>query len=104
MPNKPATLCQWCGFEISEALQPTRGRRKQYCSQACRQRAYEKRTGTPRPTGETSQQQRISDGLFEVRCAAEDIETAALEGATHAELAALCHELVARARAFEKLT
>lgn len=46
---------------------------------------------------------KLKDGLFELRCAAEDIQTAVLEGADAAELRELCGEMVVKARAVEKL-
>ncbi|WP_410493200.1 hypothetical protein [Corynebacterium tuberculostearicum] len=45
----------------------------------------------------------MRDGLFELRCSAEDINTAAEEGASAQELADLCEELVALARRLEGL-
>ena len=43
------------------------------------------------------------DRMFEVRCAAEDVATAAGEGADPAELAQLCATLVRLARDAERL-
>ena len=45
----------------------------------------------------------LGDDLFELRCAAEDIATAAAEGAQPDEIRELCTELVALARQIEKL-
>ena len=113
--------CEWCGREI--ALSP-RGRRRKYCDQTCRQRAYEHRkAGAPgesgsgagamagsgeaasaRTTGAGMSGARLSalrDGLFELRCAAEDVETAVSEGADTGEVAAMCRELVIKARELE---
>lgn len=45
----------------------------------------------------------IRDKLFELRCAAEDIQTAAAEGASGSELGPLCDELVGLAQKLEKL-
>lgn len=45
----------------------------------------------------------IRDRLFELRCAAEDIQTAATEGAPASELGVLCDELVGLAQKLEKL-
>ncbi len=116
VPDTPATpdnrrrrptTCQWCGKAIESS---GRGRPRKYCSATCRQRAYEQRhnlSGRPIPadavviTPERAEQ--LRDGLFEVRCAAEDVATAAGEGAGAAELEGLCSELVALARRVEKL-
>lgn len=45
----------------------------------------------------------LTDRVFQVRCAAEDIRTALAEGAPPADLAGLAQELVAAARALERL-
>ena len=45
----------------------------------------------------------LKDSLFELRCAAEDIEVAATEGASAAESSELCQELVRLARSIEHL-
>ncbi|MFD5868713.1 hypothetical protein ACFWGD_08890 [Corynebacterium sp. NPDC060344] len=107
--NDPAH-CEWCGREI--ALSP-RGRRRKYCDQACRQRAYEHRRagagagGAAAGAGEQGtgmSDERLStlrDGLFELRCAAEDVETAVGEGADAGDIAAMCRELVVKARELE---
>lgn len=49
------------------------------------------------------QVQRLHDELFELRCAAEDIATAAEEHAEPEEIRDLCAELVVLARRIEKL-
>lgn len=117
--------CEWCGREI--ALSP-RGRRRKYCDQTCRQRAYEHRrteagTGVgagsgamgpggsggsagagagERGTGLSAERlSALRDGLFELRCAAEDVETAVGEGADAGDVAAMCRELVVKARELE---
>lgn len=46
---------------------------------------------------------RLKDAVFELRCAAEDISTAAAEGATGEELQVLCQELLDIARQVEKM-
>ena len=82
------------------------GRRRQYCRQSCRQRAYEQRAvvkGTSLPldsvvlTAEEATQ--LSDRVYQVRCAAEDVATAVEEGARSAELRELCDALVRAAKA-----
>jgi len=45
----------------------------------------------------------MSDRLFELRCAAEDIATAHGEGASTEEIRHLCDELVTIARKLEKI-
>lgn len=45
----------------------------------------------------------LTDRVFQVRCAAEDIRTALAESAPPADLAGLADELVAAARALERL-
>lgn len=100
--------CEWCGREVPQS---PRGRRRKYCDHSCRQRAYEHRraAGGAAPATRASGQVgaadvgKLKDGLFELRCAAEDIQTAVLEGADAAELRELCGEMVVKARAVEKL-
>lgn len=101
------TRCAWCGREI---VQPTRGRRRRYCDHSCRQRAYEQRrdlAGTsvpadalilPRATAEE-----LTDRLFELRCSAEDVAAAVAAGEDPTTVGDLCNELVALARAAEKI-
>ena len=45
----------------------------------------------------------FQDGLFELRCGAEDVATAAGEGASAEEIQQLCEELVAVARRLEDM-
>ncbi|WP_448850722.1 hypothetical protein [Corynebacterium sp. 335C] len=100
------STCDWCGREFEDS---PRGRRRKYCSQSCRQRAYEARRGIRRPVAppdgglSEEQAQRLADGLFEVRCGAEDVRTAVLEGADAEQVAAMCAELVQVARRLEHL-
>jgi hypothetical protein len=82
------------------------GRRRQYCRQSCRQRAYEQRAqvkGTsvaPDAVVLTADEAAdLSDRIYQVRCAAEDVATAADEGAVGAELRALCEALLRAAKA-----
>jgi hypothetical protein len=95
--------CRWCGREVADA---GLGRRRQYCRQSCRQRAYEQRAlvkGTAVPadavvlTAEEAAE--LSDRVYQVRCAAEDVATAVAEGAAPAELRRLCEELLDSAKA-----
>lgn len=82
------------------------GRRRQYCRQSCRQRAYEQRAmvkGTSVPVDavvlSADEAAELSDRVFQVRCAAEDVATAVEEGADTSELRSLCEALVRAARA-----
>lgn len=94
--------CRWCGRELPDA---GLGRRRQYCRQSCRQRAYEQRAqvkGTAVPedavvltAGEAAE---LSDRVYQVRCAAEDVATAVDEGAPPAQVRALCEVLLKAAR------
>jgi hypothetical protein len=69
------------------------GRRRQYCGQACRQRAYEQRTaaataGLPDDAVLVSRGELdgLQDRLFQLRCALEDVQTLLGEKHTKAEL------------------
>lgn len=82
------------------------GRRRQYCRQSCRQRAYEQRAlvkGTTVPSNavvlSADEAAELSDRVYQVRCAAEDVATAVDEGADDAELRELCDALISAARA-----
>ena len=95
--------CRWCGREVADA---GLGRRRQYCRQSCRQRAYEQRAlvkGTSVPADAVvltaDEAAELSDRVFQVRCAAEDVATAVDEGAPADELRQLCVELLRAAKA-----
>src|SRR5690606_32691239 len=95
--------CWWCGREVPDA---GLGRRRQYCRQSCRQRAYEQRSmvkGTALPPDavvlSAEEAAQLADRVYQVRCAAEDIATALDEGAGTAELKQLCEELMRAAKA-----
>ncbi|CAJ1503939.1 hypothetical protein [[Mycobacterium] burgundiense] len=95
--------CRWCGREVVETPM---GRRRQYCRQSCRQRAYEQRAqvkGTALPTDavvlSAEEAAQLSDRVYQVRCAAEDVATAVDEGADGAELRELCAALLDAAKA-----
>ncbi|MGE2688857.1 hypothetical protein [Mycolicibacterium pulveris] len=95
--------CRWCGREVADA---GLGRRRQYCRQSCRQRAYEQRTlvkGTslaPDAVVLTAEEAaELADRVYQVRCAAEDVATAINEGADNGELRELCDELMRAAKA-----
>ncbi|MDP9851028.1 hypothetical protein J2S56_000518 [Corynebacterium lowii] len=107
MTHKKQQRCAWCGKEMEPS---TRGRPKKYCTPSCKQRAYEQRhniTGTQIPQDAVimtpQRAERLQDSLFELRCSAEDISTAASEGVSAEELRELCSELVELARSIEKL-
>lgn len=100
--------CLWCGREV--AAGSSVGRRRRYCGQSCRQRAYEnrsamQRTGIPEDAVMLSADERdsLSDRLFQVRCAAEDVATALAERAGPDELSALVEVLLTAAREAEVL-
>ena len=95
--------CRWCGREVDDA---GLGRRRQYCRQSCRQRAYEQRAqvkGTslaPDSVVLTADEaSQLSDRVYQVRCAAEDVATAIDEGAEPTELRELCDALMRAAKA-----
>jgi len=82
------------------------GRRRQYCRQSCRQRAYEQRAMvkgsslSPDSVVLTADEAaQLSDRVYQVRCAAEDVATALNEGADGSELRQLCDALMQAARA-----
>ena len=85
------------------------GRRRQYCRQSCRQRAYEQRASLNRgdvaalPADavvlSADEAADLSDRVYQVRCAAEDVATALDEGAGATELRELCDVLIRAAGA-----
>ncbi|BBY83357.1 hypothetical protein H7I53_25090 [Mycolicibacterium pulveris] len=95
--------CRWCGREVPNT---GLGRRRQYCRQSCRQRAYEQRTlvkGTslaPDAVVLTAEEaSELADRVYQFRCAAEDVATAVEEGADGDELRELCEALLTAAKA-----
>jgi hypothetical protein len=101
--------CRWCGRDVTDVGM---GRRRQYCRQSCRQRAYEQRALISRGVSGASlalpadavvlsadDAADLSDRVYQVRCAAEDVATALNEGAGATELRELCDALVRAARA-----
>jgi hypothetical protein len=84
------------------------GRRRQYCRQSCRQRAYEQRASLNRNGVASVPEDAVvlsaedaadlSDRVYQVRCAAEDVATAIDEGAAATELRQLCDALIHAAR------
>ncbi|MGI8416600.1 MAG: hypothetical protein ACR2P2_10455 [Nakamurella sp.] len=114
IPSAPALRssaprrCLWCGRELTDGN--TVGRKRRYCGQSCRQRAYESRAALDRGglpadavilTG--GERESLSDSLFQVRCAAEDVATALADGATPKELSSLIEDLVGFAKDAEVL-
>ena len=98
----------WCGRELPSAGNV--GRRRRYCAQACRQRAYENRNALqrgdlPPDAVVLSPEERndLADRLYQVRCAAEDVATALGEGSSRSELEPLVLELLAAARSAERI-
>ena len=94
--------CAWCNREIA---QEGPGRRRRYCSLSCRQRAYEQRQSLKETTIPADSvilskaaAEELTDRLFEVRCAAEDIREAVADGEPSDSVLELCQELVALAR------
>lgn len=107
-PRSGPVRCLWCGRELPSANGV--GRRRRYCAQACRQRAYENRNALergaiPADAVVLTQQERddLADRLYQVRCAAEDVATALAESAGPAELAPLVSEMLAAARSAERI-
>src|ERR1700761_2302160 len=98
--------CRWCGRDVTDAGM---GRRRQYCRQSCRQRAYEQRASLNRGGAAAVPDDSVvlsaddaadlSDRVYQVRCAAEDVATALDEGAAAPELRELCDVLIQAARA-----
>lgn len=100
--------CGWCGARLGDNGQV--GRRKRYCGQSCRQRAYERRMavqrgGLPEDSVVLSADEiaALQDKLFQLRCAAEDVVTAVADGARPGELQSLADELAAAAKDVEQL-
>lgn len=100
--------CGWCGRRLEQGGNV--GRRRRYCGQSCRQRAYERRTalqrsGLPEDAVVLSDTEiaTLQDRLFQLRCAAEDIVTAADDGAALAELRSLADEVAQAAKDLEQL-
>jgi hypothetical protein len=98
--------CRWCGRDVADS---GLGRRRQYCRRSCRQRAYEQRAsingagGASLPSNavvlSADEAADLSDRVYQVRCAAEDVATALDEGAGTPELRELCAALMRAAQA-----
>lgn len=86
------------------------GRRRRYCTQSCRQRAYEARHATVRgrlPADavvlSAAEYGSLADRLFQLRCAVEDVATALAEGAPAAEMTALVEAALSAAQEAERI-
>jgi hypothetical protein len=100
--------CGWCGRRLPEAGNV--GRRRRYCGQSCRQRAYERRaavqrTGLPEDAVVMSDTEiaTLQDRLFQLRCAAEDVVTAANDGASVDEIRQMADDIARAAKELEQL-
>ncbi|WP_089302792.1 hypothetical protein [Haloechinothrix alba] len=100
--------CGWCGARLADG--GSIGRRRRYCGQSCRQRAYERRmavqrSGLPEDAVVLSHAEvaALQDRLFQLRCAAEDIVTAADDRAPAEDLRELAGELARAAKGIEQL-
>jgi len=107
-PRTTLQRCMWCGRELPSTS--TVGRRRRYCAQACRQRAYENRNALergaiPADAVVLTQQERddLADRLYQMRCAAEDVATALAEAADPGELSVLVGEMLEAARSAERI-
>src|SRR5437870_3103375 len=94
--------CGWCGQRLPDNGKV--GRPRRYCGQPCRQRAYERRAAVQRgglPEDavllSAAELADLQDRLFQLRCAAEDVVTAANDGAGPAELKQLATGIAAAA-------
>ena len=83
--------CGWCRRVLPQ--QGSVGRPRQYCGQACRQRAYEQRNATTKAglSGDVvlvtrAELDGLQDRLYQLRCALEDVQTLLTERPTKAEL------------------
>ena len=111
--------CGWCGQRLPDSTGSAGetagrtarvGRPRRYCSQSCRQRAYERRSavqrgGLPEDAVVLSAAELadLQDRLFQLRCAAEDVVTAADDVADPAELKSLAAAVVENAHGLERL-
>lgn len=104
--------CGWCGLRLPDERDRRGrvGRPRRYCSQSCRQRAYERRAvvqrgGLPEDAVVLSAAELadLQDRLFQLRCAAEDVVTAADDGAAPGELKDLAAQVVRSAHGLERL-
>jgi hypothetical protein len=97
--NGEVRRCGWCRRVLAQ--QGSVGRPRLYCSQACRQRAYEQRSaatkaGLPDDVVLVSRAELdgLQDRLYQLRCALEDVQTLLHEKPTKAELERSLADLV----------
>lgn len=104
------TRCEWCSAKIPAQLSV--GRRRRYCTQACRQRAYEKRHqqagGTAPVDPESvvvrrSELESLQDRLYVLRSAIEVLEDVLQESGEVGELRSVAKEVVAAAGDLSRL-
>ena len=100
--------CGWCRRVLPQ--QGSVGRPRQYCGQACRQRAYEQRSATAKAglSGDVvlvtrAELDGLQDRLYQLRCAIEDVETLLAERHTKAELERSLQDLVRSTGRLDKL-
>jgi hypothetical protein len=100
--------CGWCRRVLPQ--QGSVGRPRQYCGQACRQRAYEQRSATAKAglSGDVvlvtrAELDGLQDRLYQLRCAIEDVQTLLGERHTKAELERSLADLVRSTGRLDKL-
>lgn len=103
--------CAWCSRRIVDD-QPI-GRRKRYCCQSCRQRAYEKRRqmngdGTMPVADDAvviarAELESLQDRLYVLRSAVEVLEGAVQDKASAGELTAVAREVIAATGDLDRL-
>ena len=91
--------CGWCRRILAQ--QGSVGRPRLYCTQACRQRAYEQRAATAKAglpedvvLVSRAELDGLQDRLYQLRCALEDVQTLLQERPTKAELERSLTDLV----------
>ena len=101
--------CKWCSKKIVNDA--SIGRRKQYCGQACRQRAYEKRrqqqggldVDADSVAVRRAELEHLQDRLYVLRSAVEELGRALQDGAPLSELTTVAKEVVAATGDLDKL-
>lgn len=101
--------CKWCSKKILGEV--SIGRRRQYCGQACRQRAYEKRreqvgglaVNADSVAVRRTELEHLQDRLYVLRCAVEELADALADKADADELAGVAKEVVAATGDLDKL-
>ncbi len=97
--DRDVKRCGWCRRVLAQ--QGSVGRPRLYCSQACRQRAYEQRSATAKAglpddvvLVSRADLDGLQDRLYQLRCALEDVATLLEERPTKAELERSLADLV----------